>query len=621
MSPLNPAATRPGAGNPAQQASPLQEAFECVRPYFRRSMLFTTVATALSLAPSGYMLEVYSRAIDSRNQTTLLMLTVAVLLAYLLMEALEWVHQHEMHGAGLALDARLSERVFRALFAARLKRLPAGSSQPLNDLKTVREFVESPVLQAMMQSPMSLLFLLLLFAIHPLLGWAAVVGTLIQVLIAWLNQRATQVPLMQANRSAMAAQQYADSSLRNAQVIEAMGMLRDIHGRWIKRQREFLNLQANASDAAGTFTALAKLVQLAWSSLLLGLGAWLALMGELHGGGGMMIVGSILGGLVLKPLVQIITQWRIVVNARDAKERLDGLLIAIPQAPTAMALPAPTGRLTAENLLVVAPGSQAQLLRSVNFALNPGEVLAVVGPSAAGKTCLARALTGIWPSLGGKVRLDGADVYAWNKEELGPSVGYLPQDIELFDGTIAENIARFGEVDMATVELAARSVALHDFIVSLPKGYETEVGPEGARLSGGQRQRVGLARALYGRPAFVVLDEPNSSLDEAGDGALAQAISLAKSAGTTFVVITHRSSVLGVADKMLLLRDGTQQAFGPRDEVLAALNKASQQAGQGGRTGPAQGGLAGAQIVRPDGPSNSGLQGVPGAQTSQKGSK
>jgi ATP-binding cassette subfamily C exporter for protease/lipase len=592
MTPLNPAAARTGARNPAQAASPVRDALEIVRPYLRRSMLFTSVATIFSLAPSAYMLEVYGRVVDSRNHMTLLMLTVAVLLAYLLMEVLEWVHHHEMHDAGLALDKKMSERVFRGLFEARLKRLPAGSAQPLNDLKTLREFLPSQVLQAIFQAPTSMLFLVLLFAIHPILGWSALVGTLVQVLIAWFNQRTTQEPLMQANRSAMAAQQYADGSLRNAQVIEAMGMLRDIHLRWIKRQREFLGLQARASDAAGTFSALSKLVQMVWSSLLLGLGAWLLLQGQLNGGGGMMIVGSILGGLVLRPLVQIITQWRVVVNARDAWRRLDGLLLAIPEPADAMPLPAPSGRLSAENLLVVAPGSQSQLLRGVNFTLNPGEVLAVIGPSAAGKTCLARALTGIWPSLGGKVRLDGADVHAWNKEELGPHVGYLPQDIELFDGTIAENIARFGNVDRAAVEQAARSVGLHDFIVSLPQGYDTDVGPAGARLSGGQRQRVGLARALYGSPVFVVLDEPNSSLDDAGDAALAQAIAAAKSRGTTFVVITHRTSVLGVADKMMLLRDGAQQAFGSRDEVLAALNKASQQAAQGRGGVPAPGGAA-----------------------------
>jgi ATP-binding cassette, subfamily C, bacterial exporter for protease/lipase len=427
-----------------------------------------------------------------------------------------------------------------------------------------------------MESPVSLVFLILIFAISPVLGWAAVVGALVQLLIAWLNEKATQAPLMQANRSAMGAQQYADNSLRNAQVIEAMGMLRDIHSRWIAKQREFLGLQATASDAAGLYAALAKAVQITWSSLLLGLGAWLLLKGMLNGGAGMMIVGSILGGQVLKPLVQIISQWRVAVNARDAWRRLDSMLKMLPAREPAMELPAPRGQLIAENLLVAAPGSQAPILRGVTFGLNPGEVLAVIGPSAAGKTSLARALAGIWPSMGGKARLDGVDVYTWDKAELGPHVGYLPQGVELFDGSVADNIARFGTVDLAKVEAAARAVGLHEFILSLPEGYSTDVGPEGARLSGGQRQRIGLARALYGDPVFVLLDEPNSSLDEAGDAALAQAIAAAKSRGTTFVVITHRTSVLGVSDKILLLRDGTAQAFGPRDEVLAALQKARQ---------------------------------------------
>jgi ATP-binding cassette subfamily C exporter for protease/lipase len=243
-----------------------------------------------------------------------------------------------------------------------------------------------------------------------------------------------------------------------------------------------------------------------------------------------------------------------------------------------MPLPPPRGRLTAENLIVSAPGTQVPILRGVNFALNPGEVLAVIGPSAAGKTTLARTLTGVWPSLGGKARLDSVDTYTWNKAELGPHVGYLPQDVELFDGTIAENIARFGEVDMKKVEASAHSVGLHDFIMALPQGYETDVGPEGARLSGGQRQRVGLARALYGDPVFVVLDEPNSSLDEAGEAALAQSVAEAKSRGTTVVAITHRISLLKSCDKVLLLRDGQTQAFGPRDEVMAAMSKANAEA-------------------------------------------
>lgn len=574
--PNNAAALRAGAA-PGQGPGELREAFEVVVPYLRTSLLFTVIGTLLSLAPSVYMLEVYGRAVDSRNHTTLLMLTIAVVFAYAIMELLEWVHNSEMNEAALALDAKLSDRIFAASFEANLKRLPGGTTQPLADLRTLRDFLPSPVLHAVMESPVSLVFLILIFAISPVLGWAAVVGALVQLLIAWLNEKATQPPLMQANRSAMVAQQYADNSLRNAQVIEAMGMLRDIHRRWIGKQREFLGLQADASDAAGMYAALAKVVQITWSSLLLGLGAWLLLKGMLNGGAGMMIVGSILGGQVLKPLVQIISQWRVAVSARDAWRRLDLMLRALPEREPAMELPPPRGQLIAENLIVAAPGSQVPILRGVTFRLNPGEVVAVIGPSAAGKTSLARALVGIWPSMGGKARLDGVDLYTWDKAELGPHVGYLPQGVELFDGSVAENIARFGKVDKAKVEAAVRAVGLHEFILSLPEGYDTDVGPEGARLSGGQRQRMGLARALYGDPVFVVLDEPNSSLDEAGDAALAQAIAVAKSRGTTFVVITHRTSVLGVSDKILLLRDGTAQAFGPRDEVLAALQKAREQ--------------------------------------------
>ena len=294
----------------------------------------------------------------------------------------------------------------------------------------------------------------------------------------------------------------------------------------------------------------------------------------------MMIVASVLGGRMLAPLVQMVSQWRAVVNVRDAWRRLEQLLTQIPERPEAMSLPAPRGVLSVEHVIAGAPGSNAPILRGIAFALQAGEVLAVVGPSASGKTTLARLLVGLWPTVSGKVRLDGADVFSWDKLELGPYMGYLPQGVELLEGTLAENIARFGEVDMDKVQAAARAVGLHELILALPQGYDSPVGRDGAMLSGGQRQRVALARALYDDPVFVVLDEPNSSLDEAGDAALAQAIAELKARGTTFVIMTHRTSVLAVADKMLVLRDGTQQAFGPRDEVLAALNQAAAQANQ-----------------------------------------
>jgi ATP-binding cassette, subfamily C, type I secretion system permease/ATPase len=283
---------------------------------------------------------------------------------------------------------------------------------------------------------------------------------------------------------------------------------------------------------------------------------------------------------MLAPLVQIVTQWRNVVAARDSWGRLNQLLSGVPAPAKAMSLPQPKGLVQVESVVVAAPGSNLPILKGVAFALKPGEVLAVVGPSASGKTTLARVLVGLWPSAGGKVRLDGADVYAWDKAELGPSMGYLPQDVELFEGTVAENIARFSDPEPAKVQAAARAVGLHEFILALPQGYDSPIGRDGAILSGGQRQRVGLARAIYGDPVFVVLDEPNSSLDEAGDAALAAAVLDLKARGTTFVVMTHRTSILPVVDKMLVLRDGQSQAFGPRDEVLAALNKAAAQAQQ-----------------------------------------
>ena len=566
--------------------SELRQALDTLRPYFRQAAGFSVLASLLVLAPTGYMLEVYDRVVNSRNYMTLAMLTLLVLFAFVLMEVLEWVRSEVMHEAALVFDGHMHSRIFTAIFEANLKRLPGGTTQPMNDLRSVRDFIHAPVLLALMEAPVALVFLVLIFGIAPALGWAAVVAAILQTFVGWLNERSTQPPLLAANRSAFGAQQYADGTLRNAQVIESMGMLRDIHRRWIGKQREFLGLQATASDYAGFYQALSKFLQNTVSSGLLGLGAWLLLHNELSGGASAMIVGSILGGRVLAPLIQIVAQWQAVVNVRDAYSRLDSLLTNVPLRPAGMALPAPQGALQVENLVASAPGTQAPILKGVSFGLEPGEVLAVVGPSASGKTTLARLLVGLWPAANGKVRLDGADVYSWNKAELGPHIGYLPQGVELFDGSVAENIARFGEVDQVKVEAAARAVGLHDFIMALPQGYDNPVGREGAMLSGGQRQRVALARALYGKPAFVVLDEPNSSLDEQGDAALAAAISQLAARGTTFVVMTHRTSVLGVADKILLLRDGQAQMFGPRDDVLKALNEAAAKARQMDTTKP-----------------------------------
>ena len=570
----------------------LQQALSALRPLLQRALGISLVASLLVLAPSAYMLEVYDRVVTSRNHLTLAMLTLLVLMVYGVMEVLDWARCQLMHQAAVAWDAAMRQRVFDAMFAASLKRHAGVGQQPMRDFRLLGEFLGAPVVVACMDVPVALVFLGLVFAMHPLLGWVTVASAGLQTAVAWLNQRSTQPPLLAANRNAIEAQRYAQAALRNALVVEAMGMLRAIQRRWMDRQDDGLAQQARASAANGAYQAAARCLQNTTGSMLLGLGAWLVLRNELNGGAGMMIIASVLGGRVLAPLVQVVAQSQSVVAALAAWQRLAGLLRAVPPAAPTMALPAAGGRLAVDSIVALVPGSSAHILKGVSFALQPGEVVAVVGPSGAGKTTLARVLMGVWPTASGKVRLDGVDMALWDKAELGPQLGYLPQEVALFDGSLADNIARFGAVDMAQVEAAARTVGLHDDISALPDGYRSAVGRDGVMLSGGQRQRVGLARALYGNPVFVVLDEPNASLDPVGEAALAQAITLMKARGTTFVVMTHRTSVLAVADKMLVLHEGQVRGFGPRDEVLTALSKANAAASASAAARPASTAMA-----------------------------
>jgi len=572
--------------SPAPKNTELRDAFWSLAPYFRRAFFFGLIAGLLMLAPALYMFEVYGRVINSRSHQTLLMLTLLVLFAYLIMEALEWARSEVMREAGRALDRRLAGRVFEVIYQSNLRRPSFSNLYTMGDLRSLRDFLHQPVLSALMDAPAALIFLLLMFLIHPLLGWVALCAGIVQAGLTWFNERLTYGPIMEASRSSLAAQQYADNSLRNTEVIEALGMLPGIRARWLKFQQAFLHQQAYASEHAGAFQAATKFVQTAMGSAFLGLSAWLLLHDSLPGGAAMLIVPSVLGGRLLGPLVQAVSQWRTVVFARDSWQRLHKLLEQNPAKGESMPLPAPKGLLTVEGLLAAAPGSQTPILKGLNFAVHPGQVLAVVGPSASGKTTLARLLVGLWPALQGKVRLDSADVFQWDKADLGPHLGYLPQGVELLDGSLGENIARFGPAEPAKLRNAIELAGLEELVQALPQGLQTPIGREGLALSGGQRQRVALARALYGEPALVVLDEPNSSLDEQGDAALARAIATLKARGTSFVVITHRTSVLAQADTMLVLRDGNQQAFGPRNEVLAALQKAAQAAQQGAAPSP-----------------------------------
>ncbi|MDP1708840.1 MAG: type I secretion system permease/ATPase [Gammaproteobacteria bacterium] len=549
--------------------------WELRRPFFMVGG-FSFFINMMMLAPAIYMLQIYDRVLMSRSETTLLMLTVLVLGVYALMSGLEWVRSRTLVSVGSRFDAALNPRVFSAAFETNLRSPGANAGQALTDLTNVRQFITGNGLFAFFDAPWFPIYLAVIFMLHPVVGWFSLGGALILIFLTLINELATKGPLSQANQAAIASNNYITNNLRNAEVIQAMGMLDSLRQRWYKRYELLLATQAVASDRAGLISAVTKFFRLGLQSLILGIGGWLVLKGEMTPGG--MIAGSILMGRALAPVELLIGTWKNLISSRGAFERLEKMLQQFPARQASMSLPAPEGRLSVEGVVASAPGSNLAILKGVTFALTPGEALAIIGPSAAGKSTLARLLVGVWPAVSGKVRLDGADVFAWDKLELGPHIGYLPQDVELFEGTIAENIARFGELDHEKVILAARQAGVHDMILHFPQGYDTPIGVSGGFLSGGQRQRIALARALYGHPALIVLDEPNASLDDAGEAALLEAIRSLKAAGCTVVLITHRTSIISAVDKILLLREGQVAAFGPRDDVLTALANATRPA-------------------------------------------
>jgi len=557
------------------QFAEMREILRSMRPFFFGVGAFSFVINLLQLTAPLYMLQVYDRVLNSRNETTLLMLTILVVALFLVMAAIEFVRSRVLVRVGAAMEAKLNDRVFDAAFEATLRR-GGNARQALTDLTQLRQFMTGNGPFVLFDAPWFPIYLAVIFLMHPLIGWFSVGAALILVALTAVTEMATQKPLAEANKYANEATNFAHNNLANAEVVEALGMLPALRDRWKKKHVQHLVLQAVASDRAGLISSVTKFVRVTSQSLILGLGAWLAIKNELSPGG--MIVGSILMGRALAPIDQLIGNWKGFVQARLAYDRLGQLLAAFPARPPRMSLPAPKGEVVVEGVVLTPPGGTVPVLRGVSFAIPTGAIVGVIGPSGSGKSTLARALVGVWTPQAGKVRLDGADVSSWDKAELGRYLGYLPQDIELFDGTIAENIARFGSIEAPLVVAAAQAAGVHEMILRFPQGYDTPIGAGGAVLSGGQRQRVGLARALYGDVRLIVLDEPNSNLDDVGEAALVQALLRLKAQGKTVVVITHRTSVLAAVDRLLVMRDGVVQAYGPRDEVLAALQRAAQQA-------------------------------------------
>ncbi|QXH34068.1 type I secretion system permease/ATPase [Pseudomonas muyukensis] len=553
--------------------SELADALFRLRHSFYALAGFSGVINVMMLTPAIYMLQVYDRALVSRNVTTLGMLTVLVVGLFLLMATLEMVRTRVLIRVGNRLDMDLNRRLFSAAFERNLSRAGGSPGQALQDLAQVRQFLTGNGLFAFFDAPWTPIYLLVAYLIHPLLGLVTLIGSLILVALAWLTEKATQKPLAEANNAALASANYANNNLRNAEVIEAMGMLPAISQRWFHSHLRILRMQGLASDRAALISGSGRFVRITLQSLILGTGALLAIEGKITPG--MMIACSILTGRALAPVEQVIASWKQLLGCRLAWGRLNDLLQEYPRRPPSMSLLRPVGMLAVENVYAGAPGTGNTILRGVSLALAPGESLGVIGPSASGKSTLARLLVGVWPTQAGKVRLDGADIFTWNKAELGPWLGYLPQDVELFEGSIAENIARFAEVDSDAVIRAARSSGVHEMILRFPQGYDTRLSADGSPLSGGQKQRIALARALYGEPNLVVLDEPNANLDDLGEKALVEALAELKARGATVVLISHRPNVLCAVDKVLMLRDGGVQMLGTRDEVFAALRTAS----------------------------------------------
>ena len=533
--------------------------------------MFSLCINLLMLTVSLYTWQIFDHVIASQSRETLIFLTIIAVGAVLVLGLLELVRSRILVGVSIWIEQRLAPEALARGIAAALYARPYRT-QALRDLGQLRSFLGGSTVFSLFDAPWVPIYLGVTFLLHPLVGLVALAGAVVLFCLALLNELLTRTPLQFANRAAIDAMQRAEANVRNAEAIDAMGMMPGVVASWMAANDRALDQQVVASDRAGSVLALTKFLRLAVQIAVLGTGALLAVRHELTAGA--MIAGSILTSRALAPVEQAIGTWKQVISARAAYGRLkahfgDAKLLRAQGMP----LPAPSGRLQVETLAFAYPGSHHPILKGITFVLEPGEALAIVGPSAAGKSTLARLLIGVWPPSAGAVRLDGADVHAWNREDFGRYVGYLPQDVELFVGTVRDNIARLTDAPAAAIVQAAKMAGVHEMVLKLPKGYDTEIGEGGAILSGGQRQRIALARALLGRPRLLVLDEPNSNLDHDGEEALSDAIATVKASGGSVVIVAHRPSVLGHVDKILVLRNGQIDAFGTRNEIMKLISR------------------------------------------------
>ena len=547
----------------------LQRAFRLARPAFVTAIVFSFFINLLVFVSPLYMLQIYDRVISSRNPYTLLMLTLIAAFLLIVYATLEKVRSAVLVRVGLLFDAETRSELFEKVLRGSLKQPGIAHYTVLRELDTLREFMTGGGLISFCDVPWVPIFVAGCFILHPWYGWVASAGAILIFVFAYANELLTRDQLKEAGRSANQAGGFAAATFRNVEVLHAMGMWRPMRERWLEQRNGMLESQAIASDRAGFLLSAAKFLRVFLQVAILGTGAYLSIIQESTPGA--MIAASIIMGRALAPVEMVVAQWRLFLAARAAYERITQLLTIVPEQPERMKLPAPQGHLTVQQIIVAPPGVQRPVLNGISFDLPAGSAMGLIGPSAAGKSSLARAIVGVWPVLAGSIRIDGADLTHWDTDQLGQYIGYLPQDVELFSATVAENIARFQTVDNELVIEAAQMAGVHDMILSMPNGYNTQIGDGGQSLSGGQRQRIGLARALYRMPSLVILDEPNASLDADGEAALLGALQRLKAEKRTVILITHKTNILSVMDKILVLAQGQMQAFGERDEIFSKL--------------------------------------------------
>ncbi len=552
----------------------MQDLLRNFRRYWLYAGFFSFFCNILTLASPLYMLQVYDRVLSSRSPETLIALTGITLAMMIVMTLLEGVRSRVLQTAGLALEAQAGPLVVGRLMEGTANPASRNSQQQatLRDTQLLSQFISGPGVQAFFDAPWAPIFLLVIFCMHWLMGLFALGGALLLLATAVLNERITRGALEEAAREQRKANRFVETSLQNAEVVVALGMQDNVISRWRKLGQRGTAAQARAGRLGGLFSGSTKFFRQALQTVMLGVGAWAVI--EMQASSGIMIAATIILGKALAPVELAVAGWRAFVDARGAYKRLDELMREQQRDDAnRTVLPEPKGQLTVENVSFAIRNPDRVILRGVSFALAPGESLGLIGPSAAGKSTLARMIAGVWRPTQGAVRLDGAELSQWNRGQLSKHLGYLPQDVELLAGTVAENIARLGEVNSEQVVAAAQLAQVHELILSLPQGYETDIGERGVNLSAGQRQRVGLARALYGVPRLVVLDEPNSNLDAAGEDGLVGCLRNLKAAGVTCIIVSHKPSLLSGVDRLAVMREGKLELFGPTAEVMKQLSK------------------------------------------------